>query len=90
MPTLQATTKIIEFYRFGRIDMVELGCILPNLLNICLHSSTKVKFYPFPEGDKDVLEKVREDIFGGPSIVFTRTAVVGQTRVFSSSKLASR
>ena len=46
-----------------------LGCTLPNLPNTCLHKSTRTKFYPFTEADKDLLEKIREDMVGGPSIV---------------------
>ena len=65
--------------------MLKLDCTLPILANICLKNSTNVKFYPFPEGDKDLFEKIGEDMVGGPSIVFTRKAVVGQTRIRSSS-----
>ena len=65
--------------------MLKLGCTLTNIANICLHSSTNVKFYLFLEGDKDLHEKIREDMFGGPSIVFTRKTVVGQTHIRSSS-----
>ena len=83
--TPEVMKKIIEFYHSKRIDMLMLGCTLPNLANICLHSFTNVKFYPFPKGDKDLLEKIREDMVGGPCIVFTRKAVVGQTRICSSS-----
>ena len=85
VPTLEAMKKMIEFHHSKRIDMLKLGCTLANLANICLLSSTNVMFYPFPEGDKDLLEKIREDMVGGPSIVFTRKAVVGQTRIRSSS-----
>ena len=78
--------KMIEFYHSKRIDVLKLGCTLPNLANICLHSSTIVKFYPFPEADKKMLEtKLKEAMVGAPSIVFTRKAVVGQTRIRSSS-----
>ena len=84
VPTLEAMKKLIEFYHSKRIDMLNLGCTLPNLPNICLHSSTKVKFYPFPEGSKDLLEK-KYNMVGGPSIVLTRKALVGQTRIRSSS-----
>ena len=52
--------------------MLKLGCTSPNLANICLHKSTDAIFYPFTEGDRDLLEKIREDVVGGPSIVFTR------------------
>ena len=83
--TFEEMKKIIEFFKSNRIDMLKLGCTLPNVANICLHSSTNVNFYPFPERDKDLLEKIREDMVGGPSIVFTRKAVVRQTRIRSSS-----
>ena len=59
--------------------MIKLGCTLPNLANICLHKSTHSKFFPLTESDKDLLEKIREDMVRGPSIVFTRKAVVDET-----------
>ena len=49
--------KLIAFYHDKDIDMLKLGCTLPNLANICLHKSTDAKFYPFIDGDKDLLEK---------------------------------
>ena len=76
VPTLEAMQKMIAFYHDKDIDMLMLGCTLPNLANICLQKSTDAKFYPFTEGDKDLLEKIREDVVGGPSIVFTRKALV--------------
>ena len=62
VPTVEAMQKMIAFYHDKDIDMFKLGCILPNLANICLHKSTHAKFYPFTEGDKDVLEKFRETL----------------------------
>ena len=87
VPTLEAMQKMIEFYHNKRIDTLKLGCTLPNLANICLHKSTDSKFYPFTESDKVLLEKIREDMVGGPSIVFTRKAVVGETFMSKSSNL---
>ena len=69
------------------MDMLKLGCTLPKLAIIFLHNSTDSKFYPFTESDKDLLEKIREDMVGGPSIVFTRKAVVDETFIRKSSKL---
>ena len=66
---------MISFYHDKDIDKLKLGCTLPNLANICLDKSTGSIFYPFTEGDKDLLEKTREVVNGGPSIVFTRKAV---------------
>ena len=86
VPTLEAMQKKIAFYHDKDIDMLKLGCTLPNLANICFHKSTVAKFYPFTEGDKDLLEKIREDIVGG-SIVFTRKAVVDETFIRKSTNL---
>ena len=76
---------MISFYHDKDIDMLNLGCTLTNLANICLHKSTDAKFYPFTEGDKDLLEKIREDVLGGPSVVFTRKAVVDETFIRKST-----
>ena len=86
VPTLEAMQKMIAFYNKD-IDMLKFGCTLPNLANICLHKSTDAKFYPFTEGDKDLLGKIREDFVGGPSIVFTRKAVVDETIIRKSTNL---
>ena len=75
LPTLESRQKMIAFFRDKDIDMLKLRCTLPKLANTCLHKSTDAKFYPFTEGDEDLLEKIR-DVVGGPSIVFTRKAVV--------------
>ena len=76
VPTLEAMQKMVDFYHNKGIGMLKLGCTLPNLANICLHKSTTAKFYHFTESDKDLLEKMRKDMIGGRSIVFTRKAVV--------------
>ena len=70
--------KMIEFHHNKGIYMLKLGCTLPNLANIYLHKSTDSKFYLFAESGKDLLEKIREDMVSGPSIVFTRKAVVDE------------
>ena len=56
--------------------MLKLGCLFPNLANICLQKSSDAKFYPSTEGGKDFSEKIREDVLVDLSIVFTRKAVV--------------
>ena len=54
VPTVEAMLKMVEFYHQLEIDMIKLGCTLPNLANICLHKSTDSKFYPLTESDKDL------------------------------------
>ena len=80
---------MIAVYHDRDIDMLKLGCTLPNLANICLHKSFDAKFYPSTEGDQDLLEKIQEDVVGGPSIVFTRKAVVDETFVRKSANICN-
>ena len=79
--------KMIAFYHDKDIDILMLGCTLPNLANICLHNTTDAKFHPFTEADENLLEKNREDVVGGPSIVFTRKAVVDETFIRKSTNV---
>ena len=87
VPTLEAMQKMLVFYHRKGIDMLKLGCTLPNLANICLHKSTSAKFYPFTETHKNLLQKIREDLVGGLSIVFTYKAVIDKNFIRSSGNL---
>ena len=78
VPTLEAMQKMLAFYHKKGNDMLKLGCTLPNLANICLHKPTNAKFYPILETNKDLLQRLREDMLGGPFIVFTRKTVVDE------------
>ena len=87
VPTLEAMQKMIEFYHNKGIDILKLGCKLPHLAKICLLMSTNHKFFPFVESYRDAHDKIREDMTGGPSIVFTRKAVVDQTYIRNSENI---
>ena len=87
MPILEAVQKMIGFYHDQDIDMLKIGCSLPKLTNLCLDKSTDAKFYPITEGGEDLLEKIREDVVGGPSTVFTRKTFVDETFVAKSTNL---
>ena len=78
---------MVAFYHDKNIDKLKLGCTLPNPANICSHKSTDGKIYPFTERDKNLLEKIREGIVGGPFIVFTRKVVVDETFVRKSANI---
>ena len=67
--------------------MLKLRSTLPNLANICLHKSTSAKFYPFTQTDNDLLQNIREDMAGFPSIVFTRKTVVNGTFIRNSKNI---
>ena len=87
VPTLEAMQKLIDFYHDKDSAMLKLGCTLPNVANICLQKSTHAKTFPFIEGEKDLLEQIREHVVGGPSIVFTRKAVVDETFIRKSTNI---
>ena len=71
--------QLSEFYHNKGIDIVNVGCTLPNSANICLHQSKDSKVYLFNETDKDMLEKIRQVMVGEPSTVFTSEAIVNKT-----------
>ena len=64
VPTPGAMQEKMEFYHNKGINMLKLGCTLPNSANICLHQSTNHKIFPFVESDKDLHDKICEDMTG--------------------------
>ena len=93
-----ATTKMLfhhwrkckkwwSVYHNKGIDLLNFGCTLLKLANICLHKSKKHNFFPFVEAFCSLNDKIREDITGGPSIVFTKKEVFDQTFIRNSEKL---
>ena len=67
------------------IDVLKMGCTLPNLANNCLYSFIGANLYLLIERDKLLPLKVRKDIVGGPSILFTRKSVVDETHIRKST-----
>ena len=67
--------------------MLKLGWTLPDLANTGSQKSTDGKFYLFTEGDEDLSEKIRENVVGGSSLVFTRKAVVDETFIRKSTNI---
>ena len=78
---------MMQFYHQKGIDMLKLGFTLPNLANRILHSSTSLKFFPFNQEDQSFDDYIREWLTGGPSIIFTRYAKVGSSRIKNSSNM---
>ena len=69
--------------------MLKLGCSLPNLANICPHKSTDYRIYPFFSSDSDLHEKIRKNMTGGSSIVFTSKTVANETFIRKSNNLCN-
>ena len=66
---------MLAFSRNKLLDILKLGCTLPNLPNVCLHKPIDANFYTFTEGDNDFVQKIKQIMVGGPSNVFSRKAV---------------
>ena len=49
-----------QFYHNKGIDMLKLGCTLPNLANLCLHKSTITSFIHFAIVIKIYVKKVEK------------------------------
>ena len=79
VPNLEAIQNLITFYHGKDIDLLEVGCALPNLVKVCKHKFTDAKSYPLTEADKDLMEKIREVVIGVTFIIFKRRAVVDET-----------
>ena len=87
VPNLEALQKVISPYHDKDINNLNLGCTLPNLANICAHTTADAKLYAFKEGDRDLFEKIHQDAVGVSFIVFTREAVVDQTFIRKSTHI---
>ena len=59
--------------------MIKLRCTLPNLANVCPHDKPMKIATNFAKAIEFFYEENREVMTGGPSVVFTRKAVVGET-----------
>ena len=76
---MEAVQKMVELYHNERIVMLKFGRTLPISANISIHYSVHSKLCPFTEMENYLVEKKQKDMFAGPSIVFTRNAVVDKT-----------
>ena len=70
--TFEVMQKMTASNHNQTLAMFKLRCTLPDLVKICVQNFTDAKFYRFNEGDKMLLQKIKEDTLGGPSIMFTR------------------
>lgn len=79
VPTREAMERMLNFYHSRDVDLMKVGYTLPSIANRMLHKSTSLKFHPFAQKDEDLAIKIRSNVVGGPSIVFTRYAKACET-----------
>ena len=72
------------------IDSLKLCCWIPNMKSICLNKFTDSNFYPVTEADEILLEKVRDHVVCGFSIVLTRKPVVDESFLQKTTTYANQ
>ena len=79
---LQAIENMNDFYKNIRIDFIHQAISLPAVaMRVCFNSITdpSAEFHLFNSKNKEIYQLFRENIVGGPSIIFNRYHEAGKT-----------
>ena len=73
-PMIQATENMNEFYKNIRIDFIHQAISIPGVaMRVCFNSITEpITDHLFNPKNKDIYHLFKENIVGGPSIIFIR------------------
>ena len=71
-PFVEAAQKLQEFYFSKNIDPFKVGISLPSISRILLFQSANANFPLFNSASQDIYKTIKRNIYGGPSIIFTR------------------
>ena len=81
-PFVQAVEKLQKYYFDRNIDMFKISISLPGLARKMLFECGRqagASFALFDESNKDLYYTVKQNIIGGPSIIFNRYHKAGET-----------
>ena len=79
---LQAIENMNDFYKNIRIDFIHQAISLPGVaMRVCFNSITDpaAEFHLFNSKNKEIYQLFKENIVGGPSIIFNRYHEAGKT-----------
>ena len=77
-PFTEAVTNLQKFYFNNNIKIFKDTISVPRAARQMLFKSKDAKLTLFDHENEDLYRKVKQNICGGPSIVFTRTMKAGQ------------
>ena len=77
-PFTEAVTNLQKFYFDNNIDLFKDTISVPGAERQVLFQSKDANFALFDQQNEDLYRKIKQNICGGPSIVFTRSMKVGQ------------
>ena len=83
-PFVQAVEKMQQFYFENHIDLFKVAVSVPGIARQWLFNTArkaKTNFALIDSRDDDLYYTIKQNIVGGPSIIFTRDAEVGRTFV---------
>ena len=83
-PFVQAVEKMQKFYFDHHIDLFKVAVSVPGIARRWLFQTArdaKISFGLIQSQDDDLYYTIKQNIVGGPSIIFTRDAEVGRTFV---------
>ena len=81
---IQAIENMNEFYKQKHIDFMHQAISLPGVaMRVCFNSITDptAEFHLFNERNKDIYQLFKQNIVGGPSIIFNRYHEAGKTYI---------
>ena len=80
-PIIQAVENMNEFYKNIRIDFHQAISVLGVSMRVCFNSITDLaaEFHLFNAKNRDIYCLFKENIVGGPSIIFNRYHKSGKT-----------
>ena len=88
-PMLQAIENMNDFYKNTRIDFIHQAISLPGVaMRVCFNSITdpSTEFHLFNSKNKEIYQLFKENIVGGPSIIFNRYHEAGETFIRNNPK----
>ncbi len=83
-PFVEGAERMQEFYREKEIDVFKVAISCPGLARALLFRTARqqhASFALFGNDDRDLHRKIKNNIIGGPSIIFTRHHKVGETKL---------
>ena len=82
-PFIQAAERLIEFYHKEKVDILKETITLPGVARKLIYKSVDkdIHFPLFSKKSKDLYYTFKKNIIGGPSIVFSRYAEAGVTKI---------
>ena len=81
-PMISAIDNMNNFYKERKIDFIHQAISLPGIaMRVCFDSVTdpKAEFHLFNNKNKDIYKLFKDNIVGGPSIIFNRHHEAGKT-----------